>query len=678
MQKWISAGRPLLDRILRIRRLIGQLDAVTLGMFVVVLVAASLLYLFAPPESRPVQATPPLVQHAPFPLDPDWPAVRLILDQKCLACHRPDSDRTDFSSFQSLRAANMDGEPLIIAGNAEDSLLFQYVDWNHAFAADCDSSDEPYMPPKEWDWLTGGQLETLRRWIDRGAHEYQPVSGPLPSKRRLSEMDFPSAKTCGSCHPKQYEEWSRSMHHYAQHSPVFEAFTLTLIERTGGTIGTFCTRCHTPIGIALGETASTRNVHRSQISMEGVSCVVCHRPAGETYKSSGRVAILAGGTLDQCVYGPFDHSVSEELSTHPSKGSAALKSSAFCGSCHDVTNPQGVRLEEAFSEWQNSPAAKDGITCQNCHMGPVQGKPIPDHQRPLGRAAVVPGVDPSRIPLRRLSDHTFAGPDYSLLPDTEFPEKLDWMYEQDYSCPECLNPHQQKTLHELRQKNRWQLQTADSKRYELLKNAAEIKVTHPRQAACGEKIKLDVCVQSKVAGHNLPTGFTAERQIWLEVIVRDPSGKIIFNSGDVDPEGDLRDEHSYYVEIGKLPADRHLFNLQSKFVALTFRGTERSLIIPVNRHLAPLNVVRPSTELSASFGRPRGFRVAKASIPPLSSRSKAYPVVFHQPGPHHLSVRLNFRHLPPALFEHIGLPHLKHLVETVVMDEYQQVIQVMP
>ena len=39
------------------------------------------------------------------------------------------------------------------------------------------------------------------------------------------------------------KQWSRSMHAYAQHSPIFEAFNLTLIERTGGTIGTFCTRC---------------------------------------------------------------------------------------------------------------------------------------------------------------------------------------------------------------------------------------------------------------------------------------------------------------------------------------------------------------------------------------------------------------------------------------------------
>lgn len=112
------------------------------------------------------------------------------------------------------------------------------------------------------------------------------------------------------------------------------------------------------------------------------------------------------------MYGPFDAPTSKEVGSHVSAHLNYIKSSQFCGECHDVTNPAGMRLEEAFSEWQNSPAAKSGTTCQHCHMGPVQGLPFVDNQRPLGRAAVVPGVSADKIPLRHLSDHTFAGPDY--------------------------------------------------------------------------------------------------------------------------------------------------------------------------------------------------------------------------------------------------------------------------
>ena len=45
---------------------------------------------------------------------------------------------------------------------------------------------------------------------------------------------------------------------------------------------------------------------------------------------------------------------------------------------------------------------------------------------------------------------------YSLLPDTEFPHKLDWMYEVDYRSSD-LTPHQQETLTTLRIRNRQQL-----------------------------------------------------------------------------------------------------------------------------------------------------------------------------------------------------------------------------
>ena len=240
--------------------------------------------------------------------------------------------------------------------------------------------------------------------------------------------------------------------------------------------------------------------------------------------------------------------------------------------------------------------------------------PVPITSDPVGRAAEVPGVDPKSLPLRHLTDHTFRRPDYSLLPDTEFPYKLDWMYETDYRQQECLTPHQRKTLTALRKRNRKQLRIADSKRYELLRNAARIAVSHPSQAACGETVRVHVDIRSLVAGHNFPTGFTAERQVWISLRVCDPHGRTVFVSGDLDDNHDLRDDHSHAVLAGHESYDRHLFNLQSKFISLTNKGTERSVILSVNRDLSPLTVLRPADGISVAFGRPVGFRIAKGSL----------------------------------------------------------------
>ncbi len=618
-------------------------------------------------------AVPYSVRENPQPFDPDWPRVLTILAEKCTACHRPGTDQTDLTSYEAVIAAAHDGEPIVVPHEPANSSLLTLVEWDTAGKGLSPHLQTPEMPPDSDEWLTELQLETIRSWITNGAHQYvcDPGAG-----RPLIESDFPPAKQCGQCHPKQYREWSRSMHAYAQHSPVFEAFNLTLIERTGGTIGTFCTRCHTQVGTALGENGSRRNVHRARISMEGVTCVACHRRKYRSYKASTRVAIEPGGLYEACLYGPFENPVAADLQSHDAGQQPYIKSSQFCGECHDVTIPGGVRLEEAFSEWQNSPAADGGVTCQHCHMGPQQGVPIPDCERPLGYAAVVPGVDPAALPLRRLTDHTFAGPDYSLLPDTEFPHKLDWMYEQDYRDERLLTAYQRQTLTKLRKKNRIQLRIADAKRLELLQNAAALSVDHLRTAECGAKLRIRVNVHSKFAGHHFPTGFTAERQAWVSLTVCSPSGEVVFRSGDLDDNGDLRDEHSHQVLAGKVPYDRHLLNLQSKFIALSHRGTERSVVISVNRNLQPLNVLRPATDISVALGHPVAFRIAKGSLPPLQTIGRTYSVALHERGRYVVRAALNFRHLPPTLLDHIGVPHLKHLLQVVVIDEYESEIHV--
>ncbi len=653
----------------------GESRSLGIAMASLCAVALAAAFVLQQNEVATVDAAPPHILHtAEHPFDPDWLIVRWILRRKCVSCHRADTERNDFTSYEALmKAGHEDDMPCVVPFKTDESMLFDYVSWNVHAEPNSELPDSPMMPEDKKEWLTAGQIDAIKRWIENGALEYRlpPNCAPRP----LLETDFPSAKECGACHPRQFEEWSMSMHAYAQHSPIFERFNLTLVERTGGTIGTFCTRCHTPIGTTLGENESTRNVNRSRISREGVTCVVCHRKKNGQYKSNGRINLTPGGVFEGCIYGPFD-SDSASLGSHNSKKNTYLKSSQFCGECHDVTSPQGVRLEEAFSEWHNSPAAKAGVTCQSCHMGQTPGRAMPDWQRPLARVAKVPGVKDEKIPLRRISSHIFAGPDYSLLPDTEFPEKLDWMYETDYRRPELLTPYQQRTLRELRLRNRRKLDYATSKRLELLRNSLRLEVHHPVQVAANGKLDIDVDVISTTAGHSVPTGFTAERQFWVSVEVISPSGQSVFRSGDFDSNHDLRDDHSHEVLAGKAHYDPFLLNLQNKFVAIANKGTERSVTLSVNRFVSPLNVVRPATTPAASFGRAPGFRIAKGSLPPLARKRRVYRAPLNgECGAYQVVVRLNFRHLPPGLLDAVGASELKHLLEIVVIDEHQGVVR---
>ena len=119
----------------------------------------------------------------------------------------------------------------------------------------------------------------------------------------FAESRYPSAATCGTCHPQEYKEWSVSQHSYAQLSPVYLSLSSEINELSSGSNGDFCLRCHSPIGANLGESPFMSNLDRHPTSREGITCVVCHRMNKDYNKRSGRLALVEGSLLAP-VYGP--------------------------------------------------------------------------------------------------------------------------------------------------------------------------------------------------------------------------------------------------------------------------------------------------------------------------------------------------------------------------------------
>ena len=116
-------------------------------------------------------------------------------------------------------------------------------------------------------------------------------------------------------------------------------------------------------------------------------------------------------------------------------------------------------------------------------------------------------------------------------------------------------------------------------------------------------IAFRVKVRNGTDGHNVPTGFTGERLVWLDVTVRDRAGKVVFRSGDRDPNGDVKDGHSAYVHAGKVDYDKYLFSLQSIFVTQNGRGGEIEHVIPIPYPTISLPRVLPSTTSLVFTGR---------------------------------------------------------------------------
>jgi hypothetical protein len=224
---------------------------------------------------------------------------------------------------------------------------------------------------------------------------------------------FESAATCGECHSRQYGEWRQSMHAYAALSPVFDAMAGKAYRDSSGGVGTFCTGCHSPFGAVEGEDGASTAATRSALSREGISCEACHTATdNDGVVGNARLLRDPGGPMR----GPYESSAMEH---HTSVHDAFATSSELCGSCHDVFVYPEPRIEQAYTEHQESPAAEAGTRCQDCHMSPTPGVPA---ERPVGPSAEVPGES---YPDRSLASHRFIGPDYALIDDFPYPDDLE-------------------------------------------------------------------------------------------------------------------------------------------------------------------------------------------------------------------------------------------------------------
>ena len=507
------------------------------------------------------------------------------------------------------------------------------------------------------------------------------------------ENRFPAATTCATCHPDHYREWSVSPHAYAQMSPVFNAMHATIMKRTNGTNGDFCIRCHTPVGMNLGEPEFMSNMDRHPTSREGITCIACHRVNQAYGKLSGRLAIVEGD-LFAPVYGPkggeeLDRVIESRdyrVNTDPERSGRnihveaekffQLAESSFCGTCHDVNLVNGFRLEEAFSEYKTSPAAKRGVSCQDCHMSTEPGV---DSGYATAPAAII-GKNPTEP--RKRTNHMFVGPDYSIIHPGIFPHNTaasematirEWLtfdVEEGWGTDEfesALPPGQEfperwrsaddrYDARDVIKANQELLAEADEQRLALLRAGYILGDIEVSRADPRKGLEFFMEVRNGTDGHGVPTGFDAERLVFVQVDVRDADGSIVFQSGDLDPNGDVRDTHSLYVHDGLIPLDKQLFSLQSRFITRMVRGGEREQVLAVNYSPDPLPFLRPSTTSTVLTGRPRGARKHKMNIEPLGRREARYKVdakLLTGPGPYTIEARLIAGMVPVNLIAEI-------------------------
>lgn len=155
-----------------------------------------------------------------------------------------------------------------------------------------------------------------------------------------------AAATCAGCHAAQFRDWSGARHAIAMSPGVWAQ-----MRDDPGLAGN-CLSCHAPL-------------HEQQdddfLMSDGVSCAACHARGGQRVGPPVRAETLA--PLVGRFPSPHGTTVVRDF----------FEQSDFCAHCHQFgpgegPAPNGKLLENTVEEWRVSRAAREGKTCQTCHM----------------------------------------------------------------------------------------------------------------------------------------------------------------------------------------------------------------------------------------------------------------------------------------------------------------------
>ncbi len=316
---------------------------------------------------------------------------------------------------------------------------------------------------------------------------------------------------CKPCHQKQVSEWSGSMMAHAPKDPLFNAM-LCITEKYmmgyGLDVGEYCLRCHSPSGWLAGRShpQTTEGMYGSDL--DGIHCDACHRMTNPMANDGSAI-------IGDTVPGYGDGMYAVQRYQQPIRGVRGvphaimdthvdpfLKTSEFCGVCHEVSNPYLTpdarhipphlqkTMERTYSEWQLSWYATRGEegTCQGCHMKKSEGK-----------AASVPGA-PTRLDVAShsfMGGNTFAG---------------------------------RSVLHRWNGVDANAIQVGYEGEKFILREGLKLELVAGDSAnTVVAKVRL-----TNLTGHKIPTGFPEGRRMWIQLIGRDRYGTAIFQSGNYD------------------------------------------------------------------------------------------------------------------------------------------------
>lgn len=214
---------------------------------------------------------------------------------------------------------------------------------------------EPSSAPIERGADGGARDRVLGSFL--AAHWQLPVPAQGIAPAQWSPLERSLApQDCGACHPVQFEQWRTSLHAGA-YSPGFSGQLIEGYLALPAEVR-HCQTCHAPLSEQQRHDAmGTVNPDWDPTLREqGIVCAACHVRGHRRFGPPRR---------------PDMAPLADTLPHDGFEARPEFAESRFCAECHqffDDSSVNGKPIQNTYAEWQQSPAAAEGRTCQNCHM----------------------------------------------------------------------------------------------------------------------------------------------------------------------------------------------------------------------------------------------------------------------------------------------------------------------
>ena len=405
------------------------------------------------------------------------------------------------------------------------------------------------------------QFQDPRAWNvegpESGEQYFFPALARTASGGFIPERALMNDGYCVDCHADIHGRWTYSAHRFSSFNNPAYNFSVQqtrekAYERSGDVQASrFCAGCHDPVVFFSGAFDDPDFDVEQPAAHAGITCTSCH---AITHINSPRGN--ADYTIEEPQHYPFafaepgflqfvNHQlVKAKPDLHKRTFLKPLHTTAeFCGTCHKVHLPEELnhykflRGQNHYDSHLLSGVSGHGVAsfyyppeaepnCNGCHMDLLPSDDFGSRRYP----------ESDQPDVTQVHDHLFPSANTGIPHLLDFP---DWVIEAHREFNEGVVDV-----------DIFGVKPGGTIEDEVI---APVRPEIPALEA-GEDYLLEVVVRTLGLGHHLTQGTVDSNQLWLDIAVRDDSGRLVGRSGGLG-DGNRVDPWSHFINVYMLDRD---------------------------------------------------------------------------------------------------------------------------